>query len=115
VHLILPRPFIDPVIEVTGDLLGRGIPFFKILKLIQKFVIELIEDLLGPALQDAEIDQEALTIQRFGRNRNLNEKIVAVERLALSADLAYAMGGGKGFLDRHLVHPFFPSGETLLL
>ena len=60
-------------------------------------MIEPFEDLIGPPLQETEVDQQAFFVERFGRDRDLDEEIMAVELFALAADLLEQMGGGKGF------------------
>jgi len=74
--------------------------------LIQIFVVQFFNRLVGPILDDPEIDNEPFTVQMFRRHGDLDGEVVAVEFLAFPADFLQGMGGGKGAFDGDFVHPF---------
>src|SRR5512136_358878 len=72
-------------------------------EVVEVLVIQLIEDLDGPSLEVAEVDEDSLGIEIAALDGYIDLEVVAVEILALAADLE-GMSSREAFSDRHRIH-----------
>ena len=88
----------------TGDIFRGGVRVLKRLQLIQKGVIEFLDDFLCSLFDELEIYQNAVGPKLSARDINLDLPIMPMKVFALAAEFPELVGGSHLGNDLQLVH-----------
>src|ERR1035441_1858233 len=92
------------VVEVFGDVLGRGIQDREGLQVVEHLVVDAVDDRTQHLVEQLEIEQEASLVQRGPGQGDADLIVMPVRVLALALVVAQIVAGGETGLHGDFIH-----------
>src|SRR5580704_19760484 len=83
------------VVEVPGEVFGRGVERGEGLEVVNHLVVEVVDDGAHDLLEEFEIEEQAGFIEVFALQGDEDLVVVAVRILALATVVAEVVAGGE--------------------
>ena len=92
------------VVEILGDVFGRGIERGEGLEVVQHLVVDAVDDRAQHVLEQLEVEEQSGFVERGAGQRDADLVVVAVRVLALAFVVAEIVAGGEIRLHGDFVH-----------